>query len=131
MNFLCYQVNPQHRNQNTNKSQWTVKTQIELELFTSGLINDWCNSSNDVIWSVPKHIPQLVSIGTERSTKGAITENLYIAKYTGDTNGTWHGYPVSPKSQYDHPPQNIINSWIQNEFIDKSFFSKWVRGKLK
>jgi len=131
MNFSCYQVNRQHRNQNSNKSQWTVKTELELQIFTSGLINEWCDSSNNVIWSVPKHIPQLVPIGTEKPTRGSVKEILYIAKYTADTNGTWHGYPVSAKSQHDHPTQNIINKWIQTGFIDKRFYSKWVQGKLK
>ncbi|MDH1707054.1 hypothetical protein [Acinetobacter johnsonii] len=131
MNFKCYQVNPQHRNGNFNKSQWSVKTDMELQIFSSGLINQWSNSSRDVIWSVPKHLPNLIEIGTERPTKGSANEPLYIAKYTGDTNGTWHGYPVSPKSQPDHPPQEIVNKWIDDNFIDKSFFSRWIRGKLK
>ena len=40
-------------------------------------------------------------------------------------------FPVSPKSQPDHPPQEIVNKWIDDNFIDKSFFSRWIRGKLK
>ena len=130
MNFKCYQVDNLHRNGNPNKSQWTVKTEIELQIFTFGLLNEWCNTSQDVIWSIPKHSQQLTSIGTERAIKGSSTECLYIAKYTGDSNGTWHGYPVSNKSQPDHPPQEIVNQWIQTNHIDKSFFSRWVRGKL-
>ena len=130
MNFKCYQVNDQHRNGNFNKSQWKVRTEIELQIFTIGLINQWSNPSKNVIWSVPMHLPSLIAIGTERPTKGCADEPLYIAKYTADTNGIWHGYPVSPKSQPDHPPQNIVNEWLNHKFIDKSFFSKWIRGKL-
>lgn len=131
MNFNCYQVNPQHRNGNKNKSQWIPKEIEELLIFSTGLANGWCNSSQDVIWSIPKHIPVLTPIGTERPNKGNATDILYIAKYTSDTNGTWHGYPVSAKSKYDHPPQNIINAWINHGFIDKRFYAKWVQGKLK
>lgn len=131
MNFSCYQVNHQHRNQNSNKSQWIVATEVELQIFTEGLIMKWLNPSHNVIWSVPNHFSQLKPIGIERANRGSSQENLYIAKYTGDSNGTWHGYPVSAKSQHDHPPQDIVNSWISNSYIDKSFFSKWVRGKLK
>lgn len=131
MIFSCYQVNYQHRNQNSNKSQWTAKEIEELLIFSTGLGHGWCNSSQDVIWSLPKHIPSLICIGNERATKGNTGDKLFIAKFTGDSNGTWHGYPVSAKSKHDHPPQIIINEWINNGFIDKRFYAKWVQGKLK
>lgn len=129
MKFSCYQVNIQHRNQNNQKSQWKISEAEELEIFVAGLLNKWCDQTKMKIWSLPKQVGSFLQIGVERQSIGGSTK-LYMAKFTCDHNGTWHGFPVSSKSVQDQPSEELMDVWYKMGLIDKSFRNKWSQGKI-
>ncbi len=130
MRFSCYQINTQHRNGKTNKSQWIVDEITELEIFLRGFKNGWTDSKKQYIWSFFQ-TPFSSIIGSERSNNNSSQKSLYMAKFSVDNNNTWHGYPISSYLQADHPPQTLVNKWMETGTVNKKEYNKWVKGKLR
>ena len=61
------------------------------------------------------------------------TRGERLAKFPRTTNATdpWHGYPVSPRDDYDDtPPDDLVNRWIDSDQIDKAVGRRIQRQKI-
>jgi len=126
--FKAYKVKNDHRKPSliAKKSQWTISEWEELILFTVAKYRDWyvlSKSGKHELWSIFVQDTKRAKIGED--TNG----DLFIAKYIADANNEWHGYPVSPK-QFDIPPQQVLEVWLQEGFIDKADKKKIIGGKF-
>ena len=98
---MAYVPHPQHRNAAFagQKSQWTISVPNEQNCYQASTKHQW--SCGNYFWG-------LYMIGNTPSALGIspqpIQDTLHIAKFIGDTQGNWHGYPVAPwLSPFDKP----------------------------
>ncbi|MEP4599695.1 MAG: hypothetical protein ABJZ98_02215, partial [Saccharospirillum sp.] len=107
-----YCPNPQHRNSNPNKSQWTIDIPSELESFQTMDQQEW--NENQTGWGL--YFNEYGSI----SYLGTLPRNraeVFIAKFVCDVaHGLWHGYPADYQSNIqDVPHKEVIFEWVQDE----------------
>jgi hypothetical protein len=57
---------------------------------------------------------------------------LFIAKFVdSNKNDQWHGYPADPggNKQQDIPPETVLNSWLQEQYLRPSIIRKLTKGQ--
>lgn len=120
--YLFY---PQHRNGNTKKSQWTIKTVDEFNACANALSSNWINGST--AWGLYLVNNNALYLG--RSADGK--KNLFIAKFVdGDKNQQWHGYPADHSVKVcDIPDDDVLHDWMKNKLLKRSKISKIIQGK--
>jgi hypothetical protein len=84
--IVQYSPNPQHRDNNPNKSQWIITEGEEMNCFKTAYHKGWVTGSN--AWGLHYIQDELtyLGIGINRCT------DLFIAKFKNDiSHNTWHG----------------------------------------
>jgi hypothetical protein len=124
---MAYIPNPQHRNAAfaSQKSQWVISVSDELVCYQKSQQEQWV--CGEAYWGL--HLVQLSPslLGTSQQPSPS---PLHIAKFVGDLNGNWHGYPVAHwLSPYDKPAVNVLNSWLESGMINRPKYAKIHRGK--
>lgn len=122
---IQYSPNPQHRDNNPNKSQWIITEDEEMNCFKTAYSKGWVIGNN--AWSLHYIQNELtyLGIGVDRST------NLFIAKFKNDiSHSTWHGYPADyQQNAQDVPGTDILRDWIKCNVLPKAKISKIMKGQ--
>jgi hypothetical protein len=121
-----YVINPQHRDGNPHKSQWTVSQAAECSLFNTSNSSGWLDFSSKKGFGINKTEAAIDQLGlwTDRVTV------LKIAKFVGDQQDQWHGYPANyRKNQHDKPAISVLNLWFVSDLISKADMSRIKLGK--
>jgi hypothetical protein len=126
--FKAYKVKNDHRNPSliAKKSQWIINEWDELILFAVAKHKGWYISSKSgkyELWAIDIQGNNRAKIGKD------LNGDLFIAKYITDANNEWHGYPVAPR-QFDIPPQQVLDLWLEEGLIDKADKKRIIGGKF-
>jgi hypothetical protein len=118
-----YQINPQHRNGNPNKSQWSIICEEEIAVFAQSC-NDGMVEDDHYMWGLymPGDKPAILG-----STKNSDDSKIAIFD-NGKQNGFWHGYPADYIRNNEVPPSEILAYWKTKEYINKSDINKIIKG---
>lgn len=126
---MPYTPHPHHRSAAFvhTKSQWSVQVPEEISCYQTSVSNNWICSSNNY-WGLLLHgnTPQNVGFSPLPESRP-----LFVAKFVGDQQGNWHGYPVATwLSPFDKPVIDILKKWQNLGYINGSQKAKLYRGKL-
>jgi hypothetical protein len=124
--MASYVINSQHRDGNPNKSQWTLSKTGECSLFNTANSSGWLDFSSKKGFGINKTGAILDQLGvwTDRVTV------LKIAKFVGDHQDEWHGYPLNyRKNQHDKPTVGVLNLWLKSGLISKPDMARIKTGK--
>lgn len=124
--MASYVINPQHRDGNPNKSQWTIVEDSEYVLFGTAQSSGWLDVSIKKGFGIKKNGVLIDQLGlwTDRTTI------LKIAKFVGDHQDEWHGYPANfRQNAHDRPTTDVLRKWNEAEYISKSQMGKITRGQ--
>jgi hypothetical protein len=106
-----------------NKSCWLISNEDEIECFITSNTSSWTESN--IGWG-------LKSVDGEIQVIGESTQRveLKLAKFIGDQNDLWHGYPADyiMKNQ-DRPSATVLKMWCESGFIVKHQLLKIRQGK--
>lgn len=119
-----YQVNPQHRDSNPNKSQWDITVENELYVFRCAAYYKWF--THNKAWALFLNNGEMHYLGTVPGNR-----RTFIAKFVVDNNhNAWHGYPADhiSKSQ-DIPDGAILQAWVQSKLLTKPKMRKIMQGQ--
>lgn len=124
---MPYTPHPHHRNAAYahQKSQWCIGIAEEQATYTLATLCEW--TYGNCFWGL--HILQAgpSQLGTSPLPESAC---LHIAKFVGDDQGNWHGYPVAHwLSPFDKPSTAVLESWFAAGFIGRAKVGKIKRGK--
>lgn len=123
---MPYTPNPQHRNNAFahKKSQWSIGLAEEQSCYTLSTAQLW-SSGNDFYGL---HLaPTPTQLGVTPLPEAVPVK---IAKFVGDHQGNWHGYPVAHwLSPFDKPHSSILKSWLDLGYISMPSMSRIHRGK--
>jgi len=110
-----YSPNPEHRNDNRRKSQWTITEGEEIECFRVAYDKGWRSGKN--AWGLHHRQNAVTYLG--RGEDRSI--DLFIAKFKNDVpHNTWHGYPADyQRKSQDIPDAEILRDWVANNFLTK------------
>ena len=126
-NQVKYSPNPEHRNDNPMKSQWTILEEEELECFRVAYKSGWKRENNAWGLHFTCNNTQFgyLGLGRDRNIK------LFIAKFKNDVpHETWHGYPADyQQNSHDVPETEILRSWVKNNILGKAKMRKIIRGE--
>ena len=121
---MRYQPNPTHRNISTGKSQWSINKNEEKQSFNRSVQNGWI--LNDKGWGLhlPNGTPDWLSFAQDHITR------VFIAKFVGNANHIWHGYPADYVNHaQDIPHQDIVFRWINANYFTGAKARKILRGQ--
>lgn len=120
----AYQIHPQHRNGNPNKSRWTVSYEDELSIF-AGTAIDGVITDGQYMWGlfVPLYEPEVLGV-----TKNGDQSRIAIFD-NGKHNGFWHGYPADYIREQEIPPDDVLDLWRTKEIIRKPDINKIIKGQ--
>lgn len=105
-----------------NKSCWLISHEEEIECFVTSISSLWMESN--VGWGL-KHDNGAIQIVGE-STK---QNELKFAKFKGDINDLWHGYPADYiRNNQDRPGMVVLRMWIDAGYILKHQMLKIRQG---
>lgn len=124
---MAYIHHPHHRSAEyaTQKSQWSILPAAEKSCFEIASTANW--GGERCYWSLHLVAAKPAVLGTSPTPNN---HALHIAKFVGDENGDWHGYPVAPwLSTKDRPTTEVLENWLENKFIGRPSFGKLKRGK--
>lgn len=125
-----YIISSLHRRQdNSNKSIWTISPAEEVDCFIRTVKEGWINRTNEKkkeAWGLKPNNRHLDVIG-----KNNKDQELKLAKFVdGDDKDVWHGYPADYRNKSnDRPPEDILRRWIDKKYIDKRKMVKIRSGK--
>ena len=117
-----------HRRQSKyahQKSQWTISQQEELAVYQNSINNNWL--AGVFYWGLhlQGNAPQQLGVYKQPSSFG-----LKIAKFVGDQQNNWHGYPVAHwLSPWDKPTDEVLMKWKDAGIINKAKMAKIHKGK--
>ena len=120
-----YQINPNHRNNNPLKSQWTIHNHEEAGVFGWSLEHDCFEE--DYYWGVLYNGVSSAILGI--TTSGLDTK---IARFECSIHPRiWHGYPVDYVNdpQHDCPGRTVLLKWAAMGIITKSKIAKLIGGQ--
>ena len=118
-----YQINPQHRDGNLKKSQWSISCEDEVAVFAQ-TCSDGLVEENQYMWGLymPGNKPEVLGYTKNKyDSKIAIFDN-------GKHNGFWHGYPADYIKNNDVPPSDFLDYWRDKQLINKSDINKIIKG---
>ncbi len=120
-----YQINPHHRDRTPNKSQWSISSRKEVEVFGWSIENN--SIANDYYWGV-------MNDGAVCYPLGVTPHNLYskIARFENSAKPrVWHGYPVDYVNdpQHDCPCRDVLLKWAGLGIITKAQIAKLIGGQ--
>lgn len=120
-----YQINPNHRNYNPQKSQWIVKNHEEVMVF------GW-SMEYECLWE--GYYWGVLYDGINCSVLGTAVSgfNTKIARFECSRQPRiWHGYPVDYVNdpQHDCPGRAILLKWEAMGIITKSKIAKLIGGQ--
>ena len=123
---VAYLPNPQHRDGNPNKSQWTINIDQEIYVFRCMAYYGWGFQNNG--WGL------LINNDGKVDYLGFINNRntaVFIAKFVGDTNhNSWHGYPADYQFRaQDVPDRAILQRWKENNYLTKAKVRKIMMGQ--
>lgn len=126
---MPYTPNPQHRQAGfaQRKSQWLITVAEEGACYSLACQQNWM--FNNSYWGLhisnPIQNPQILGVSPPPSSC-----NVQMAKFVGDHQGNWHGYPVAHwLSPFDKPGESVLRDWFNQGYISRSVFSKIHRGR--
>ena len=123
---VAYCFNTQHRDGNPNKSQWTIDTDQEIDVFCCMADHGWGFQDNG--WSLfIKEDSSIDYLGFIQSRKAKV----FIAKFVVDTNhNAWHGYPADYQVRaQDVPHKDILRKWKDENYLTKAKMRKIMMGQ--
>lgn len=119
VNYTCH---PDHRNDNPNKSQWTIAEAAESQVFASSYRSNW--SQGRCYWGFhrPDGWVEYCGIAQNRA------DRLFLAKFV-DTNSTglWHGYPADQRTE--RPGCLMIRMWLDSAVLPAPKLRKILKGQ--
>lgn len=121
---VFYQCHPHHRNNNPNKSQWTIIESDEVDCFHKTWSSQWID--NDSGWGLHlvNNAPRY--LGTARVSMTL----LFVAKFVRDpVHAQWHGYPADHTDSFDRPVDRILNVWLAAQFLPPAKIRKIQKGQ--
>lgn len=124
-----YKPNPQHRNDNPNKSQWAISKKEERGIFKLTCSFNWIynNNNKSLGFGIKKDNNRTVLLGYSAGIYGR--KELKIAKFIENQN-TWHGYPADYRThKADTPPTEILKKWFDDGYINKKNMCKILKGQ--
>lgn len=116
-----YTPNTHHRNKRPDKTQWhkTISLQQEKEIWQFGHTQKW-RRKNSVFSVYPDDTNNLRFLDDKKE--------LNYARFTGDQQEDWHGWPANPKRQrLDLPTSEIFDIWVTKKYTNRCRVRK-VRG---
>lgn len=129
---IQYIVNTQHRNDNQNKSQWTIIEDDEFACFKRvvELVYIHGFDVNSVCWSLHFDDGLVIYLGEAAANAPNSREKLFIAKFVCDNNETWHGYPANPAIHtQDIPSSDLLDYWLSQGYLTRAKIRKIARGQ--
>ena len=121
---LTYLFHPDHRNNNPNKSQWSITQDHECDSFVYAWENDWTAEVEGWGLYFANGSADYLGVAIDRSTQ------LFIAKYVCKNNqAEWHGYPADHTRNGDRPTRELLALWLQSGSLPPEKISKISQGK--
>lgn len=124
---MAYVPHPQHRNIAFafQKSQWSIPVEYEVNCYFTATTANW--NFNQSYWGLHLVAATPSPLGNSQLPDAS---PLHIAKFVGEIDGDWHGYPVAHwLSPYDKPDQSILKAWLDSGLISKPKMAKIHKGK--
>lgn len=130
---VFYINNPQHRDNNPNKSQWLLSEQDERTCFEDAFgiqIRELGLVEVDVCFGLWLVNDDLIRLGTSAQNSNTPNRELFIAKFVdGNQNSRWHGYPADHRLKKGDTPTEILPVWVRLELITASEMRKISQQK--
>jgi hypothetical protein len=123
--IVNYLVNPEHRNNNSCKSQWIITQTEEIECFRMAYNEGWTNQKE--AWGLHYSLNAITYLGIAENR----TINLFVAKFKNDVHhNNWHGYPADyQRKPQDIPDKEILTRWMINNVLSKAKIRKIMAGQ--
>jgi hypothetical protein len=109
-----YSPHPKHREGKLGESQWTITEDEERESFLLAWRSDWCEGER----GFGLHLIQDDNGRVKARNLGVVEDHqtrTFVAKFVGDTNRCWHGYPADQRKKQDRPGWPLLREWITLE----------------
>ena len=114
---------PQHRNQMSGKSQWSISHSQESACFGAAHSKGWTDAIKG--WGLHYYNGGVDYLGFGQDH----TTNVFIAKFVGN-QGVWHGYPADhQRNQQDIPSERVRRMWLQNGVLTAAKVRKITKGQ--
>lgn len=130
---ICYIHNPQHRDGNPNKTQWTINEIDERSCFQfAGRLKYEQNCElSTTCWGIHVTNGRVCALGKSAVKSSAPIYDLIIAKFVdGNANHKWHGYPADHEANIqDIPPECVRSSWLKSGYLTAAKIRKISRGQ--
>lgn len=123
--MLSYVIHPHHRNNNPNKSQWTIAEAAETACFRRSEQEQWLFALKGWGLHLVGDEPQLLGVCRDRGRR------TIVARFVGDANsGDWHGYPADPVAcVQDIPIGEVRRVWLERKLVSKPALRKITCGQ--
>jgi hypothetical protein len=120
-----YVSHPDHRNDATHKSQWSISEPEERNSFTGALEAGW--QVDNKAWGFHFANGALAYLGV---AEDHVTQ-LLMAKFVDGTNrAQWHGYPADHQAKnQDRPPLELQRAWIKARVLRRAQVRKLAKGQ--
>lgn len=120
-----YVVKSDHRDQTPIKSQWTVDTPTEFEVFERTVDQDWISDGHG--WGL--HISEGITAYLGKPARdGGSRGDLFVAYFVFES--VCHGYPSDPqRSSREIPPQRVRQEWLAEGLLRPATIRKLGRGQ--
>lgn len=122
---MGYQPHPDHRNNNPNKSQWTISVAQERGSFSAADRDGWLEETTG--WGVYRSGVKLEYLGRDKTK----ARRLFVAKFVRGREGEdWHGYPADHQANAsDIPSKRVRREWLDNEVLPAHKLRRLARGQ--
>jgi hypothetical protein len=123
--YVRYSLNPEHRNSNPKKSQWTIIEEDEVQCFKAAYDKGWKNEKD--AWGLYFDVNDVSYLGKGENR----SKKLFIAKFKNDVpHNVWRGYPADYQQKpQDIPDKDILNDWMANGVLKKAKVRKIMAGQ--
>jgi len=123
--MIEYVPNPEHRNQNVAKSQWTIPVLDEHQCFDEAGTQGWLDATRGWGLHRPSGVPENLGVGVDRS------QSLFLAKFVRGRDGDpWHGYPADPQRYHqDVPASRVCRAWLDQTLLPPPLVRRVMKGQ--
>lgn len=116
-----------HRNRKPkpDRTIWLVSEAEEEAFFWSAVKKPYLCDKNCYWWV------DVIPGTNDKNVMGRTDKNFaFIAKYTGNHNNEWHGYPVTgERTPHDVPHSYILEAWRKLKFFSKKEATDLKKGR--